>query len=81
MTASWPAISTVSRGPVGQYGPGERRHIGDRAARGIGLIFTHDPKALLAAIIPAQGDGQPKGGHAFVSRGLTTSAQARRALQ
>ena len=33
-------------GPVRQHGPGERRHVGDRAARGLGLIFTNDPEAL-----------------------------------
>jgi hypothetical protein len=37
-------------GPVGQNGSGERRHVGDRAARGIGLIFTNDPETLLAAV-------------------------------
>jgi hypothetical protein len=39
--------------PVSQNGAHERRHVGDRAARGIGLVFAHDPEALLAAIIPA----------------------------
>ena len=60
-------LNRLSR-PVGQNGPGERRHIGDRATRGIGLIFTHDPEALLAAVIPAQGDGHPEGGLALVGR-------------
>jgi hypothetical protein len=55
---------------VRQNGPGERRHVGDRAARGIGLIFTHDPEVLLAAVVPAQGDGHAEGRLAFVSRGV-----------
>jgi hypothetical protein len=35
-------------GPGRQNGPRERRHVGERAERGIGLIFTNDPEALLA---------------------------------
>jgi hypothetical protein len=55
-------------GPVRKNGPGERRHVGDRAPRGIGLIFTNDPEALLAAVFSAEGDGQAEGCRAFVSR-------------
>jgi hypothetical protein len=54
-------------GPVRQNGPGQRRQVGDRTARGIGLIFTHDPEALLAAVVPSQGDGHAEGCLAFVS--------------
>ena len=32
-----------------EHRPGERRYIGDRAARGIGLVFTHNLETLLAA--------------------------------
>jgi hypothetical protein len=62
-------LNRLSR-PVRQNGPGERRHVGDRAARGIGLIFTHDPETPFAAVIPAQGDGHAEGCLAFVSRGF-----------
>jgi hypothetical protein len=58
----------------------ERRPVGDRAARRIGLIFTNDPEALLAAVDPAEGD-MPKDAVLLSAGGLTTSALARRALQ
>ena len=55
-------------GTVRQNGPRERRHVGDRAARGIGLIFANDPEALLAAVHSAEADGHAEGCGAFVGR-------------
>src|ERR1700761_2036163 len=43
---------------VGQERVGQRRQMGERAARWVGLIFAHDPKALLAAVVPAERDRQ-----------------------
>jgi hypothetical protein len=42
---------------VRQSGPRKRRHVGESAARGVGLIFTNDPEALFAAVNSAEGDG------------------------
>jgi hypothetical protein len=53
---------------MGQDGPGEWGHLGNRTARGIGLVLTHDPETLLAAVIPARRDGHAKRCLAFVSR-------------
>ena len=40
--------------------------MGEGAARWVGLIFAHDPKALLAAVVPAESDRQAEGCLAFV---------------
>jgi hypothetical protein len=55
---------------VRKNGTGERRYIRDGAARWIGFIFAHDLKALFAAVISAQGDGQAEGCLSFVKRWL-----------
>ena len=65
ITASWPAITHLS----GKRAE-ERRHVGQRAAGRVGLIFTHNLKALLAAIVPAQTDRHAEGCLAFVIRGF-----------
>ena len=43
-------------GAVGKHRTGERRHIRDRAARGVGFVFTDNLETLLAAVLSAQGD-------------------------
>ena len=68
-------------GLVRQNSPGERRHVGDRAARGIGLIFTHDPEALPRPSSLRRVTVIPKDALLLSAEGLTTSALARRALQ
>jgi hypothetical protein len=40
--------------------------VGNRPAGGIGLIFAYDLEALLAAVVPAHGDGHAEGSLAFV---------------
>ena len=73
MRASLPAISCLS-GPVTQNGPGQRRHVGDRAAGGIGLIFTYDPKALLPVVVLRRITLMPKDNLLLLAGDLTTSA-------
>jgi hypothetical protein len=66
ITASWPAITHLS----GKRAE-ERRHVGQRAAGRVGLIFTHNLKALLAAIVPSQKtDRHAEECLAFVIRGF-----------